>query len=68
MSSKIVSIESAYQQAMFGHDEPQAMFLCGATLKKMAEEIGKPVTRTTDGKDIKDDALYSVTKEGIYEV
>ena len=68
MSEKVVSIETTYRAVMFGRDEPQEMFIYGATLKKMAEEIGKHVTHATDGKEIQDGEMYSVTKRGIYEV
>lgn len=61
-------LEQLYQSLMFGHDEPEMMYLTGATLKLLAEQNGHPATKDDSGQPIKDTELYCVTSRGIFLV
>lgn len=57
---------SDYHEAIFGRDEPELIFGSGKWIKYMAEQCGDPAEADQNGNLILDDAMYILTKEGIF--
>ena len=55
-----------YQEITFGYDEPQIMWLTGATVKELEKSLGNRIACDSNGDLIRDEELYVLTKEGIY--
>ncbi len=61
-------LEELWQELRFGRPDPVCLYIEGKLVKKMAERLGKSVSKTTDGKFILDHLLYCVTAAGTWEV
>ena len=57
--------ERTYQEATFGRDEPQVMYVYGDTLLDLLQKVGDRRTRTNDGRAIVSQGYYEVSREGI---
>jgi hypothetical protein len=49
-------------------DEVNALYLTGATIKRLAVQNGHVEPKDSDGCFLFDDVLYCVTNQGIWEV
>ena len=67
-ADNIEELYQSYQSVTFGYDEPEMMWLTGATAKYLAEQGGHEPPTDDDGKPLKDNELYCLTSKGIFRV
>lgn len=61
-------IEKTYRQTVCGYDEPDLMWLTGATLRLLLAESGELDARDTDGNALAHGELYCVSARGLTRV